>query len=200
VLFSQIGQAAGLFAITNVDDLVILALFSAQARGQRHGLARVVLGQYLGFGAIVALAAAGALGVRLLPGAVVPYIGLLPLLLGLRAALRTWRARRGADGPDDDGAGSPQTVGIVPVAAVTFANGGDNIALYMPVFAIVGDAGLVLYVVTFLALVGVWCAAALLLATRPRTAHVLARWGHVLLPVVLIALGLIILIEGGAVV
>ncbi|MGI5508494.1 hypothetical protein [Streptomyces sp. CA-106131] len=35
-------------------------------------------------------------------------------------------------------------------------------------------------------------------AARPLVAMALSRWGHILLPVVLIAIGLLILIEGGA--
>jgi cadmium resistance protein CadD (predicted permease) len=54
------------------------------------------------------------------------------------------------------------------------------------------------YVVVFLVLVGVWCAAGRFFATRPVIAQALSRWGHVLLPVVLICLGLLILIEFGA--
>jgi len=50
----------------------------------------------------------------------------------------------------------------------------------------------------FLILVGVWCAAGRYFATRPVIAKALARWGHIVLPVVLIAIGLAILIEGGA--
>lgn len=46
----------------------------------------MALGQYLGFGAILAVSVLGALGAGLLPEPVVPYLGLLPLLLGLRAA------------------------------------------------------------------------------------------------------------------
>jgi cadmium resistance protein CadD (predicted permease) len=194
--FSQVGQAVGLFAVTNVDDLVILALYFAKARGQRHGVARVVLGQYLGFVALVAIATAGALGVRLLPESVVPYFGLLPLLLGLRAGWQAWRERRDADEPAADQANGG--VGVLAVAAVTFANGGDNIAVYVPVFATAGDAGLIAYITTFLVLVAVWCAAALFFATRPGVARALARWGHVVLPVVLVALGLVILVGGGA--
>jgi cadmium resistance protein CadD (predicted permease) len=52
--------------------------------------------------------------------------------------------------------------------------------------------------VVFLVLVAVWCFAGRFFATRPVIAKVLARWGHILLPLVLIAIGLLILIEGGA--
>lgn len=80
-----IGQAIGLFALTNVDDLVVLALFFSQVSG-RSGVLRVVAGQYLGFGGILAAAIAGTLGTALLPRIVIPYLGLLPLALGLRAS------------------------------------------------------------------------------------------------------------------
>jgi cadmium resistance protein CadD (predicted permease) len=81
-----IGQAAGMFAVTNIDDLVILALFFGAAAGRRGAQARVVAGQYLGFAAILIVSIVGAFGLGLLPHAVIPYLGLLPLALGIRAA------------------------------------------------------------------------------------------------------------------
>ncbi|MGW1747030.1 hypothetical protein ACWCRD_15770 [Streptomyces sp. NPDC002092] len=53
------------------------------------------------------------------------------------------------------------------------------------------------YAVVFLALVAVWCLAGRFFATRAVIAKALSRWGHVLLPLVLITLGLLILVEGG---
>ena len=199
MLVDQIGRAVGLFAVTNIDDIVILALFFGRTAGRRAGTARVVAGQYVGFLAILAITVPTALGVRLLPEAVIPYFGLLPLLLGLRDGWKAWRER--GQEPDED-ADADQTradrLGVLSVAAVTFANGGDNIAVYVPVFATAGPAGLIVYGAVFLALVAVWCVAGRFFATRRRIAQALARWGHIVLPIVLIALGLIILIEGGA--
>ncbi|MFF3878658.1 hypothetical protein [Streptomyces sp. NPDC001978] len=45
----------------------------------------------------------------------------------------------------------------------------------------------------FLILVAVWCFAGRFFATRPVIAEALSRWGHILLPLVLIAIGLFIL-------
>jgi cadmium resistance protein CadD (predicted permease) len=84
------------------------------------------------------------------------------------------------------------------VASVTFANGGDNIGVYVPVFTVAGAGGMTVYVIVFLIGVAVWCAAGWFLATRPVIAEALSRWGHIILPVVLIGIGLLILIEGGA--
>jgi len=63
-----IGAAAGLFAATNIDDIVVLSLFFAQGAGHRGSAARVVAGQYLGFTAILAVAIAAAVGATFLPG------------------------------------------------------------------------------------------------------------------------------------
>ena len=194
--FGLVAQAAGMFAVTNIDDILILALFFARVRHRPRGVAIVVLGQYVGFTTILAAAVIGALGAGLLPESVLPYLGLLPVILGVRAGWKAWRARRDAD--DDSPTGEGSDVGVLTVAAVTLANGGDNIGVYVPVFANSGTSGMVVYLVVFLALVALWCAAGRFFATRPPVARALSRWGHVLLPVVLIAIGLLILIEGGA--
>jgi cadmium resistance protein CadD (predicted permease) len=179
---TEVLQAAGMFAVTNVDDLVLLALFFARARS----VWPVVLGQYLGFAAILVVAVLGALGANLLPEAVRPWLGLLPLALGIKAAWQLWRS-------DEDDSPVPEP-GVLAVAGVTLANGGDNIGVYVPVFATTGR--LWVFVAVFLVLVGVWCAAGKFFATRPVVAHALARWGHYVLPVVLIVIGVLVIVEG----
>ncbi|MFD9407169.1 hypothetical protein ACFWBN_09150 [Streptomyces sp. NPDC059989] len=59
-----------------------------------------MLGQYLGFAAILAVAVAAAFGATFLPEAAIPYLGLLPLALGLKAAWQAWKDHR--DGGDDE--------------------------------------------------------------------------------------------------
>ncbi|EIV92489.1 cadmium resistance transporter [Frankia sp. QA3] len=192
-----IGQAAGLFAVTNIDDILILSLFFARGAGHPGSTARIVAGQYLGFAAILAAAIAAAFGATFLPESAVPYLGLLPLALGLKAAWQTWKDRHG-DQDEDETEGDERGPNPLEVAAVTVANGGDNIGVYVPVFATAGIGGMSVYVAVFLILTAVWCAAGWFLATRPVVAKTLSRRGRILLPLVLIAIGLLILIEGGA--
>ncbi|MFE9676867.1 cadmium resistance transporter [Streptomyces sp. NPDC006259] len=191
-----IGRAAGLFAVTNIDDILILALFFSQGAGNRGSTRRIVCGQYLGFAAILVVAVAAAFGATFLPESAIPYLGLLPLALGLKAAWQGWKHR--GDEDDEGSVAEGGGPGPLEVAAVTFANGGDNIGVYVPVFATAGVGGMSAYAVVFLVLVAVWCFAGKFFATRPVVAKALSRWGHILLPVVLIALGLLILVEGGA--
>jgi cadmium resistance protein CadD (predicted permease) len=189
-LLAVIGPAAGLFAVTNLDDLVVLALFFAQGAGHRRTTRNIAAGQYLGFAAILVAAVAAAFGATFLPERAIPFLGLLPLALGIKAAVRTWRHRNDPDDEKETGRDAP---GVLGVASITFANGGDNIGVYVPVFATAGAGAMTVYVVVFLILVAVWVAAGRFFATRPVIAKALSRWGHLLLPVVLIVIGLLIL-------
>ena len=193
-MISSALQAIGLFLVTNIDDIIVLSLFFARGAGQRGTTAKIVVGQYLGFGGILLASLAVTLGAGLfLPEGAIPYFGLIPLLLGLYAAWQVWR-----NGDDDEHTVANKPVSALTVAAVTFANGGDNIGVYVPVFLSVSTSALVAYCVVFLALVVVLVLAAKFVATRKPIAEVLERWEHILFPLVLIGLGLVILVEGGA--
>jgi cadmium resistance protein CadD (predicted permease) len=109
--------AVGAFASTNVDDMLLLIAWFADRRMQaRH----VVLGRYLGIGALLAVSELGALVGEALN---VPtrFLGLLPIALGVRRLLQLRRAR--------DETQMPPGQAIGAVVALTIANGGDNIAV-----------------------------------------------------------------------
>ena len=196
-LLTPILQAIGLFVATNIDDIIILSLFYARGAGQRGTTRKILLGQYLGFGGILLAAVVISLGARsFLPEDALPYFGLIPLALGLYAAWRAWRNR--GDDDDDEAKVADKQVGVLTVAAVTFANGGDNIGVYVPVFATASTTAIIAYCLVFLALVGLLVLAAKYVATRRPIAEILERWEHILFPLVLIGLGIVILLEGGA--
>lgn len=197
MILSSVLPAIGLFIVTNIDDIIVLSLFFARGAGQRGTTARITAGQYLGFAGILGAAVLVTLGAgAFLPPQVIPYFGLIPLALGLWAAWQAWRGNDDDDDDDDDGKVAGKNVGVLTVAAVTFANGGDNIGVYVPVFLSVGPAAVVAYCVVFLVLVAVLVVAARFVATRRPIADVLERWEHVLFPIVLIALGIVILVSG----
>ena len=196
MILSSVLPAIGLFIVTNIDDIIVLSLFFARGAGQRGTTARITAGQYLGFAGILGAAVLVTLGAgAFLPPEVIPYFGLIPLALGLWAAWQTWRGNDDDD-DDDDGKVAGKNVGVLTVAAVTFANGGDNIGVYVPVFLSVGPAAVVAYCAVFLVLVSVLVVAARFVATRRPIAEVLERWEHVLFPIVLIGLGIVILVSG----
>ena len=196
-MISSIVQAIGLFIATNIDDIVILSLFFGRGQGQPGTTRRILVGQYLGFLGILGAAVAVAFGAQiLLPEAILPYFGLIPLGLGLWAAWQAWK-NRGED-DDDEAQLEGKRVSVWTVAAVTFANGGDNLGVYVPVFVSVSWGAVLAYCIVFLVLVAVLVFLAKWISSRKPIAEALERWEHILFPAVLIGLGIVILVSGGA--
>ena len=83
----------------------------------------------------------------------------------------------------------------VAVAGVTVANGGDNIGLYLPLFARCNGPQLALTLVVFALMLGLWCAAAWRLLQAPAVAKTVQRLAQPIAPLVLIGLGLLILLD-----
>ena len=101
-----------------------------------------------------------------------------------------------AEGKRDAGMRQPARRGFVPqsltVAGVTLANGGDNLGVYIPLFATAPQA-IGTCVAVFAVMTALWCALGYLMVNNPWIGDRIRRHGHVLLPPVLIALGLYIL-------
>lgn len=89
---------------------------------------------------------------------------------------------------------SPQTY---KVAAVTVANGGDNIGIYIPLFAGYSLASLLVVIFIFLLMKTIWYIMAALLARQTIVADILSRYGKKIMPFFLIILGLYIMYERG---
>lgn len=184
----MVAAAMALFAGTNIDDLIVLTVLflSGRATGRPRPW-QIWTGQYAGIAVLVAASALAAAGLAVVPDRWVGLLGLVPLALGVRALVRSLRARA-------DGAEPPAVAtGALAVAGVTIANGADNIAVYTPVFRTVGPADSLVTIAVFAVLVAVWCLAAAWLGAHPRVVGVIGRWGHWLVPGAFIVIGLAIL-------
>jgi cadmium resistance protein CadD (predicted permease) len=105
--------AVALFAATNVDDLVVLALLSAASRAAgRPRRWEIWSGQYLGFAVLVGLSLAAGRGLSLVPARWLWLLALIPLIIGvvtLATAIRA--ARRGEPPTPPLAAGQPSGAG-----------------------------------------------------------------------------------------
>lgn len=197
-MIETIATAVGLFAATNIDDIVVLAvLFLASTRGALPGW-KVVAGQYLGFVALVGISVVAAAGLTIVPDEWVGFLGLIPLAIGIYGLIRTLRRRGGDD--DDDDEGAIRAGGLLGVAGITIANGADNISLYTPVFRTSPIPDTIITLIVFLVLVAVWCVVARLVGTNKTVTEALEKIEHWLVPAVFIGLGLYILIDSGVIV
>jgi cadmium resistance protein CadD (predicted permease) len=129
------------FIATNLDDLIILMLFFSQV-GDRLRPQQIILGQYLGFTVLLLLSLPGFLGGAIIPKNIIGLLGIIPIFIGIKQLLNK-------EAEEELQALSSQTEGtflyrfllrflkpqILKIAAVTFANGADNISIYLSFFA-----------------------------------------------------------------
>jgi cadmium resistance protein CadD (predicted permease) len=194
-LLSLVGLSAAVFVATNVDDLFLLAVFFADPHLRPRA---VVAGQFLGIAALVAASSVAALAALAVPDGYTGLLGLLPLALGLHALARLVRRRGGAEEEAEEDEAAEARLErrthsqALAVAGVTVANGGDNLGVYIPLFA--KDPGAIAWhALVFAVLTGLWCLLGHALVRQRVLGDVLRRSGHVLLPLVLLLLGLVIL-------
>ncbi|MGL5074713.1 MAG: cadmium resistance transporter [Waterburya sp.] len=186
------------FIATNVDDILILMLFFSQTNSsfrRQH----IVVGQYLGFIALVVASLPGFFGGLIIPRAWIGLLGILPIAIGISSLVNNKEDEPEIQTVSDSSTAKNLLVVIAPqtykVAAVTFANGGDNIGIYVPLFASSNLAELAVICLTFLVLIGVWCYVAYRLTRHRAIAHILTKYGERIVPFVLIGLGIYILLE-----
>lgn len=190
-LLQTIATALVAFAATNIDDIFVLMLFFSEV-GKGFRRWQVVAGQYAGFAALVALSLVGYFARYVAPEQWIGLLGILPIIIGLR---KLWELKKGEHEEADIERRTSHA--LLAVAAVTFANGGDNLGIYTPLFASLGLFELLVTLAVFFVSVALWCVLAYFLSRHPAVYKVLDRYGHLLVPFVLMALGLYIMIESG---
>lgn len=188
------------FAATNLDDIIILMVFFSQVNAhfrRRH----IIIGQYLGFSTVIIASLPGFFGGLIIPHHWIGLLGLVPIAIGIRRLLQLNQDDNEVQTVSDEWRKSPGILASVlapqtyQVAVVTFANGGDNIGIYIPLFASSNLGNLSIIIGVFYLLVGVWCYIAYQLTLHPVVARFLTRYGHAIVPFILIGLGIYILID-----
>ena len=196
------------FVATNIDDIIILLLFFSQVDANLRRQ-HIVVGQYLGFTFLIVASLPGYFGGLIVPREWIGFLGLLPIAIGVKQLISREKDTTQVQTVNSDRSYASASNPIVSflfsilnpqtykVAAVTVANGGDNISIYIPLFAGSKLASLAVTLAVFFFMVGVWCAIAYLLTRQPTIAYVLTRYGKHIVPFVLIGLGLLIMYERG---
>lgn len=188
-----IATAAGLFAGTNIDDIIVLAVLflSGRATGTPKPW-QVWAGQAAGFTVLVAVSVLAALGLTIIPGMWVGLLGLIPLALGVRGLITAARAHHYGEQVS-----AAAVTGLVPVMTLTIINGADNLAVYPAVFRTIGTGASLATIVVFAAGVALWCLIGSWLASHKKVIEIIERWGHWIVPTAFVAIGVIILLGSG---
>ncbi|UYZ23280.1 CadD family cadmium resistance transporter [Mesobacillus jeotgali] len=198
-------SALGAFIVTNIDDIFVLMMLFSMARSQSktsNGLTvnkvskrinsrDIVIGQYLGFALLVLISLLATFGITLLADQWVGLLGLIPMYLGVRLFIK------GEDDDDDNILSRLNKFNkfYLSVAFITFANGGDNIGIYVPIFSTLETNQLIITVVTFFIMVAIWCLLGYRLARFRFVSETLEKYGRWIIPIVFIGLGIYIMLE-----
>jgi cadmium resistance protein CadD (predicted permease) len=195
-LGALLGLAIVLFVSTNIDDLVVLAGFFAHPRFRARD---IVAGQYAGLAVLFMVSATGALLSLVIPKAYLGMLGIFPILVGIRKLLELSPDLAEADPTKALGVTTGSYGNIASVALVTIANGGDNIGVYMPSFAVHSGGQIAIIALVFVAMTALLCMLAHWMVSHPRLGAPLRRYGHIFAPLVLIGLGILIIHNAGSI-
>ncbi|HWJ73789.1 MAG TPA: cadmium resistance transporter [Kaistia sp.] len=186
--------ACAVFLSTNIDDIFLLAAFFSD---KKIAPKSVVFGQFLGIGALVVVSCLAAWFAVALPSGWIALLGIVPLALGVRQLIALWRPA--ADEAEGDKADLAEHdlerrthSQVLAIAGVTIANGGDNLGVYIPLFAS-ATAWVPLFVGVFAVMTALWCFVGRIIVNNRLIGDHIRRYGHKILPFVLIAIGLHIL-------
>ena len=186
------------FSVTNLDDLLILiVLFSQASKVFRRE--HIVSGHYLGFSGIVCISLIGFLFSLSIPHDWIRLIGIFPIVIGIIYFFDSNPTTQ----PDGHNKIAIIKVGnsssllffrqVFSVAIITFANGGDNIGIYIPLFASTTPFNVILMIIIFFILTGIWCSLAIFLVQHDIVANSLTKYGKSIVPFTLVILGVYIL-------
>lgn len=203
----KIGLAVAV-ATTFDDNIYLTAFFSEVNRTFRPK--HIVVGELLGFTALIAVSLAGFLMGQAIPSTWTGLLGILPILIGLNNLLNLNK-----DDSDEDKSANlkrnskfrgfdsrqrslweiirdPQTY---RVSAVTISNGGNNLGIYIPLFASSSVQNLTVIIPVCYVIVCCWLFMSYTLTHQPGIAFILSRYARKIFPFVLMWLGFRILLD-----
>jgi cadmium resistance protein CadD (predicted permease) len=194
-LLALIGLAIVLFASTNVDDVFVLVGFLSDKRFRARD---TVLGQYVGITALFIASVAASLLSLVIPHAYIGLLGVIPILIGGKKLLELYQQRDQTEEALEHHSDGNRNGQVATVALTTVANGGDNIGVYTPSFATRSAREMIVIALIFAVMTALWCFVAHAIVNHPKLGSLIRRYGHRMTPVVLVALGVLILYQAGS--
>ena len=205
----QIAVGAGL-ATTFDDNIYLTAFFGKVNRSflPRH----VVIGELIGFSILLSISLIGIWIGLALPQQTIGLMGILPILIGLRALLDQWLG----DTPSDQlisakkyanltgfESRKPSLIAVLAdrqtyrVSMVTISNGGNNLSIYIPLFASLPVAKTLVTIPVLYGFILTWLFLSYHLTRAPGIALLMNRYAPRLFPYILIWLGFRIMLDSG---
>ncbi|MFZ4805068.1 MAG: cadmium resistance transporter [Synechococcus lacustris] len=203
----QIAFGAGL-ASTFDDNIYLTGFFGEVNRTFRPK--HIIVGEILGFSVLILISLIGcALGL-VIPSEYIGLLGVLPILIGIKnlqehinspkesdqdkkRSRRKFAELKGFESRQLSLAEVLRDGQTYNVSLVTISNGGNNLSIYIPLFASLGFPRVGIVIAVMYAFIGTWLFLAFHLTRMPGIALVLNRYAGLFFPFVLMWLGFRIL-------
>jgi len=189
---ADLAVATAAFVGTNIDNALVTLAMVAAAPPERAR--RIAIGQVIGFAVLVAAAGATAIALFEISPRLVGLLGLVPLLQGIRGLfmLRHTEQRQRV---------SSRAVGagIISAGLITIGAGGDNLAVYIPLFRVAGVTNIVSIVVVFALGEALLTAFVLRIGQHQRIRDGVTRVGALAAPVLYCLIGVVVLLRAGTI-
>lgn len=196
----KIGLAAAV-ATTFDDNIYLTGFFSEVNRNFRPK--HVVVGELIGFSALVSVSLVGFFLGLVVDSTWIGLLGILPILIGLR---NLWNLKNASENDKSlkpkknrkykgfdsqklslwDVIRDRQTYSV---STVTISNGGNNLGIYIPLFASSSVPNLIVIILTCYLTVCTWLFMSYHLTRQPGISVVLSRYASKVFPFVLMWLG-----------
>jgi cadmium resistance protein CadD (predicted permease) len=190
------------FVSTNIDDIFLLIVFFSNVL--RYPSYQVVIGQYVGIGLLVTISIIFSLVSLVIPSFLVGLMGFVPIVIGIKKLLEKHNKEKlmridsntNSFKNKNQNKSTSSLLPFVSVAAVTVSNGGDNLGIYTPLFAVYNSIDqFIIFIAIFMIMTALWCSIGFYLVNHSFLANRIQYIGHIVLPFVLIGLGLYIIID-----
>ena len=181
------------FAVTNLDNLIILVFLLGQSPNARQ---HVLMGFVAAVILVIAVSSVGILIGTLLSPSLVGYLGFGPLLIGIYILYQQLRSTENKSTAVISAMGAPSRVWLTTVVLM-FSNSADSIAVLLPLLAESGSMPTLLIVSIYLLTSILWCVISIKIASNADLAKRINDRGEKLVPWVMIAVGIYVLSNTG---
>lgn len=195
-MLQTIVSALAVYVSTSIDYLLILMIIFSQSHSRRR-MKGIVGGQYLGTGILVAFSLFAAYVLNLIPEDwIIGLLGLIPLVLGIRVALK-------GEDSEDEGVLEKMEGGanrlLWTVTLITIASGGDNLGIYIPYFTSLTWPETIVAVIVFTISIAILCYLSYKLAKISLVSATIEKYKRPVVSLVFIGLGIYIMVENGTI-
>lgn len=181
------------FLATNLENQLILL---AYLNHPRYSFPAVSAG-YVGATALILLVSYGFSRLtQLVPTSSIHYLGFLPIWLGVWEFFKlVVKSETSSIAPHLAIKDGKMVQKVAAVGTATLASGGDSLAVFIPLFSDAQHTSDLVMILTGIGMAFLWVKVAEGLSRNAWLSAQMTRYGHVLLPLLLIAIGLYILMD-----